>query len=350
VLKFIDFLDYAGLVIVSGLMLLLLLKHPKKKTDQYLFAALFLILGTSVLDLVGETAIDYTISGLLQILIGPILFIYMKTLMDEKSTLKYGLHLLFPLFNLAVIVSIFSLGWSDDVYYESALFYIWMFINFISLITYGILMITTYVKFKWTNKKANQQILSWSGVLVFTYMGYTLINFGYLFLYNVGDDENWVWLIDSIVSLLLLAVIATKSYQLGIIYPREKKAEPSNTESDEKWLELFQRIDKTIKAEQLYLNPQLKIEALAKRMTTNSRYISKAVNAGYGDSVTNYLNELRLELFKQKLNDSSNHHLNIDALAMECGFNSKSSFNRFFKLKEEITPSEYRARETKTGE
>lgn len=77
-------------------------------------------------------------------------------------------------------------------------------------------------------------------------------------------------------------------------------------------------------------------------MSTNSKYISKAVNLGAGESVTNYLNDICLDRFKALVKDESNAHLNIYALAEECGFSSNSSFNRFFKLRENITPSEYK--------
>ncbi|PWL27038.1 MAG: hypothetical protein DCO96_11910 [Fluviicola sp. XM-24bin1] len=52
------------------------------------------------------------------------------------------------------------------------------------------------------------------------------------------------------------------------------------------------------------------------------------------------MNDLRLEHFKIKLRE--NTHINLFALAEECGFSSKSSFNRYFKMQEGITPSEYR--------
>jgi AraC-like DNA-binding protein len=45
---------------------------------------------------------------------------------------------------------------------------------------------------------------------------------------------------------------------------------------------------------------------------------------------------------KNKIEDPKYDHLTLLAIAFECGFNSKSSFNNIFKQYTGYTPSEYK--------
>jgi AraC-like DNA-binding protein len=42
------------------------------------------------------------------------------------------------------------------------------------------------------------------------------------------------------------------------------------------------------------------------------------------------------------INKSEYNHLSILGIALECGFNSKSAFNRLFKKYTGLTPTEYK--------
>ena len=55
-----------------------------------------------------------------------------------------------------------------------------------------------------------------------------------------------------------------------------------------------------------------------------------------------YINEYRGNEVKEKLSDPANHHLKIMAIAYDCGFNSKTSFNRIFKNTVGTSPSSYK--------
>lgn len=59
-------------------------------------------------------------------------------------------------------------------------------------------------------------------------------------------------------------------------------------------------------------------------------------------SWSHYLNILRVEDFKQQLQDPSNKSYTMVSVAEKCGFNSKTSFYRVFKSITNMTPSEYK--------
>ncbi len=54
-----------------------------------------------------------------------------------------------------------------------------------------------------------------------------------------------------------------------------------------------------------------------------------------------YINAFRVEEFKERVVSQKYTHLTILAIALDCGFNSKSTFNRIFKQATGITPNEF---------
>lgn len=90
--------------------------------------------------------------------------------------------------------------------------------------------------------------------------------------------------------------------------------------------------------EQLYLDPDLSLKALANKLGLHPNRLSWLLNEHIGKNFNEYINAYRLEAFKIKALDPANAHLTILGLAYESGFNSKTVFNTFFKKMEGTTP------------
>ncbi|MFN0082820.1 MAG: helix-turn-helix domain-containing protein, partial [Ferruginibacter sp.] len=95
--------------------------------------------------------------------------------------------------------------------------------------------------------------------------------------------------------------------------------------------ELVQKIIDTVETEKLYLNEELTIADLAKKLGYSSKTISHNINNGLQKSFSLFINEYRVNLFKEKKASGKYDQLSIMGLAYDCGFNSKSTFNRIFK-------------------
>ncbi|MCR9249283.1 MAG: helix-turn-helix domain-containing protein [bacterium] len=91
-----------------------------------------------------------------------------------------------------------------------------------------------------------------------------------------------------------------------------------------------------------YLNPKLTIGLLAKESNISERSISQAINQQLSKSFTDFVNEYRVEEFKQKCTDTNLEHMSLLGLAMDAGFQSKSAFNMVFKKVTGLTPSQYK--------
>ncbi len=104
---------------------------------------------------------------------------------------------------------------------------------------------------------------------------------------------------------------------------------------------VFQKIKEELleimKTEKPYLDQDLNIFSLAKRLNTNSKYLSQVINQEFNKSFVHFVNEYRIEDAKQILLTKNNY--TIEAQSQMVGFKSKSSFNIAFKRHTGLTPS-----------
>lgn len=87
-------------------------------------------------------------------------------------------------------------------------------------------------------------------------------------------------------------------------------------------------------------DPELSLPTLARRLGTNTGYLSRALNEGLGLSFSAFINGLRSRAVAAAL-DAGDHRPLLD-LALEAGFASKASFNRAFQTELGMSPSAYR--------
>lgn len=84
-----------------------------------------------------------------------------------------------------------------------------------------------------------------------------------------------------------------------------------------------------MESDKLYLIPNLNVRYLEDKLGIGAKEISLALNNGLGKNFYSFINEYRVEEFKKRATKDS--HLTLAGLAMECGFSSKSTFQRVFK-------------------
>ncbi len=95
-------------------------------------------------------------------------------------------------------------------------------------------------------------------------------------------------------------------------------------------------------AEGWWRDPQLTLGGMARRLATNTTYLSRALNVGLGQSFNECVNRQRV-LAVQRALDAGNPS-DLVQLGFDAGFNSKASFQRAFVRYAGETPSAYRAR------
>lgn len=127
-------------------------------------------------------------------------------------------------------------------------------------------------------------------------------------------------------------------FRLSIEVPTEKlqisRLKPNEIERLKK--ELAKAVD-----DKIFLKNNLTLSLLSKSIEASSNDVSWLLNEVYGKSFYDYINGLRIGEFLTKIDNGEHFKKTILALAMEVGFNSKSTFNKAFKLEKNINPSEY---------
>jgi len=91
-----------------------------------------------------------------------------------------------------------------------------------------------------------------------------------------------------------------------------------------------------------FLEKQITTTSLASKFNTNTKYLSKVIRVYKEKSFVNYINDLRIDYFMNKVQiDSKFRRYTIKALAQECGFNTTEAFSKTFYKKTGIYPSFY---------
>ena len=105
--------------------------------------------------------------------------------------------------------------------------------------------------------------------------------------------------------------------------------------------EIYELLKTRMSKEQLYVNSELTLVELAQTLDVLPNNLSQVINTFEQKNFYDYINSKRVELFLKLIAIPENKKYTILSLAFECGFNSKSSFNKYFKKVTNQTPSEY---------
>lgn len=102
------------------------------------------------------------------------------------------------------------------------------------------------------------------------------------------------------------------------------------------------RINSSMEHEKPFLNPEISLPELATLVNIPPYQLSRVINEKFGCNFFDFINGYRVNEIKRKLNDPAFDNLSLLGIAYDCGFNSKSAFNRIFKKMTGLTPSEYK--------
>lgn len=91
----------------------------------------------------------------------------------------------------------------------------------------------------------------------------------------------------------------------------------------------------------IYLNNELTLKQLSEELNTSTNNVSWLLNNIHKCSFYDYINTYRVQEFITKIKRGEHHQHTILALSLDSGFNSKSTFNKAFKMIKKETPSNY---------
>jgi YesN/AraC family two-component response regulator len=120
--------------------------------------------------------------------------------------------------------------------------------------------------------------------------------------------------------------------------PRYSKSGLPSSDADM----VFRKVQAFFEEKHPYLDNNLRLDDLARQMHLSRNHISQAINEVGKTPFWNFVNSYRLREAQRRLRDPSLQHYTIEAIALDTGFNSLSTFNSLFRKVVGKTPSEWR--------
>ncbi len=121
---------------------------------------------------------------------------------------------------------------------------------------------------------------------------------------------------------------------------------PSSQESpsvqvDAELSEWTARLQQFMQSEKPYLDADLTLSDLAERLRTNTSTLSRVINTGLGQNFNDFINTYRVRAFIEEVRQGRHLQQTLLSIALDCGFNSKATFNRSFRKLEGKSPREF---------
>lgn len=123
-------------------------------------------------------------------------------------------------------------------------------------------------------------------------------------------------------------------------FPRLADLVPASTPDSKDWAALGRDWAARVQAEGWARDPELTLTRLARRLGTNTGYLSRAINQGLGCNFSEFIATQRAEAVAERLR--AGDAADLLSIALEEGFGSKASFNRAFAARHGVAPSAFR--------
>jgi AraC-like DNA-binding protein len=133
----------------------------------------------------------------------------------------------------------------------------------------------------------------------------------------------------------------TNHYNENEQAPKQLTEETIHESSNEDYTEWTKKITELVEKEKLYEIPELTLFDVAKKLNTNVSLLSKIINKGFGSNFNDYINTYRVNAVVAQIKAEAHVKNTILSIAYDCGFNSKSTFNRSFKKQIGVSPQEF---------
>lgn len=318
--------------------------------------------------------------GLMPLTFGPYLYLYTTYLVERKVRFEYTdlLHFL----PFVIVTAGYFMFFKDVVDFNEVKYfqndhYLWVRILYgiifiISIVAYTVF---TYVKLWRFRKDMAANFSYWTRQLRLLWLNFIPALFVLLFLiYFITGAINAfsfkkVFDISALSHIGLTIIAFAISYfgvrQMSLFRPvyvkvandrpemlheatesaedgeqTEKKTKARFTEEEAQ--ALIAKLNRHMEEERPYINPELTLYDLSSQLNLTKNELTDLLNNHIGKNFFAFVNEFRLKAVIRKFESPDFSHYTIIAIAYDCGFNSKSTFNSIFKQHTGQTPSEYK--------
>lgn len=291
---------------------------------------------------------------------GPAIYFYTKSLVDASFQFrgKYWMH--FSPLLLEQFIHLCNLRESvqtDTLMLNTQIFQKWspliQLLGILSITGYSYLSIKAIEKYQiWAENQhtnTSEYNVTWLKHLLIGYafiwlmwVPYTFVDF-YFYAWELSIQAYYPIYIFLTLFTLWIALEAYRRPQV-ILAPNliDHGKTTSLAEEKQNIIDQAQGIKAVVEEEAYYLNPELTLVSLAEKINYSPTTLSKVINNGLQISFSDFINGYRVEEMKRRLSSSKFTHFTIEAIAYDCGFNSRATAIRTFKKFTNISPGQFR--------
>lgn len=302
-------------------------------------------------------------------LIGPIIFFYAQSILNKNFKLlkKDYIHFLpaAAYFAYSLIVFVTDKWILNEFYFyadgrDKDLAFWYQMSGLLSMLFYLVLSLKYYSNYR----KLIVQEVSYADEIIFKWLSHFMIAFGLLLVLRVFffilnpewgafGSKYWYYLCFSI--LFFYIAVTGYSNTIRATIPLhdsslqklklENAVDTSISKSDE--IEVADveawkfKIQALMEEEKIYTNMNLTLSNIASQLNTNRNLVSHIINKGFGMNFNDFINLKRVDAVKEKIKNGEHIDNTLLAIALDSGFNSKTTFNRAFKKHTSLTPKQY---------
>ena len=122
--------------------------------------------------------------------------------------------------------------------------------------------------------------------------------------------------------------------------PQENKTAKTLDDISKEVIENIQKGLRHFEEQHEFLETNITLNSLSKKLDTNSNYLSKVINHYQQNNFSNYLNDLRIEYAVRQLkNNAQFRRYSVKGMAQEVGFSNAMSFSKAFHKRTGLYPS-----------
>ncbi len=305
----------------------------------------------------------------------PLLYFYCRSLFDRSFvfTRKKLLHFLpaalYLLYSCVVVVTDqLVLGeyyfYADERDKDFSFWY--QAAGFVSLLVYLLLSLRSYYTYKQitynTVSYADSLTFAWAQRFLLAFLLLLILRALFFFINPEWDEfgrKFWYYLSFSVlfyyisISGYVNTVRSVTFFNEPGASLAEKAAEHVDTVEDEPQQDMAakkelpdsdywkSKIEQLVLEEKLYENPELSVADIAQPLGIAPKKVSQIINQGFAVNFNDYINQHRVKAVIAKLQEGEHSIQTLLAIAYDCGFNSKSTFNRAFKRHTGLSPNAY---------